>query len=166
MAWAYPQPQGHPDLLSHFSAPRGTREGGCCNSKGGVPRRGGQQSPLSLLHAYPPEAAPLPAPQTMPAPGTSPDRAVAQKTRSSPQETPNKTLRESPSWKLGGQGGKNVVGARRGWGGSELSAFLGLKDRQTDRQTPPSALLSRLPKGFLPQSFWGAAGGVATGSRS
>lgn len=27
LAWADPEPQGHPDLLSHFPAPRGTREG-------------------------------------------------------------------------------------------------------------------------------------------
>lgn len=69
------------DLLSHFSSPTGTREGGCCNSKGGVPlghpldREWGQQSPLSLLHACPAEAAPQPAPQTMPTPGICPDRA-------------------------------------------------------------------------------------------
>lgn len=35
---------------------------------------------------------------------------------------PNKTPRESPGWRLGGTGWKDMVGTKTGWGGSELSA--------------------------------------------
>lgn len=85
------------------------------------------------------------------------------------QETP----RESPCWRLEGTGWKDVVGAKRGWKvvGAQLyspqvrRSLIPWTKRQTDGPCIPLALFSRLPKGFVPPSFWGAAG-VATGSRS
>lgn len=73
----------------------------------------GAIDPLSLLHACPPEVAPRLALQTMPIPGTSPDRAVAKGTPSSSVPSGD-TWRKSP---LGveGMGYKDLVGASRGW---------------------------------------------------
>lgn len=74
------EPQGHPDLLSHFSAPRGARgwRGRFSNSEGGVgslgtpPQPEGQWGPPSLLHAHLAEAVLWPAPHTTPVPQETP----------------------------------------------------------------------------------------------
>lgn len=163
--------------MSHISAPRGIRGGAAVTPREGFPggpsgdRResGGNRDPSALPQR-------LTAPQPAATPGTSADGAVAKGAPSSPgplRNTQRKSLLEARGHRVEGCGW-----GRAGLGGRGRAAvkpsprvrriLIPRTERQTDGRTDPaspSALLSRLPKGFLPQSCWGAAGGVVTGSR-
>lgn len=173
-------PGGHSDRFCHLCLFVQLQEGlggGCYDSKGGVPSghttdplaEGAwkPQSTLHLLPVRPPEGAQWPAPwKTTPTPDISSDRAAAKETPLSlgPSGNPIRHPEQVQAGGWVGQDGRIWLGPR--WAGEVVSSqlfspqvrriLIPWTERQTDRQipTPPSALLSWLPRGFLPKSLW------------